>query len=95
MNFCITETFTASLGKLTGEERKNGMDVFHPQIGEVRSGGPEGITCWFIDIDHNAGAWATLHSGTSRSFDKPESGCFAVKTINHFGNEVMKVFWAM
>jgi adenine-specific DNA-methyltransferase len=31
----------------------NGVDVFHPNTGEVRSGGVEGIACWFIDTDYN------------------------------------------
>ena len=31
----------------------NGVDVFHPNTGEVRSDGPEGIPCWFIDTDYN------------------------------------------
>jgi adenine-specific DNA-methyltransferase len=100
----------------------NGVDVFHPQTGEVRSDGPEGIACWFIDTDYNEesffvrhayflgandpygalkttlkaeideDAWATLHSDTSRPFDKPQSGRIAVKVINHLGDEVMKVF---
>jgi adenine-specific DNA-methyltransferase len=30
-----------------------GVDVFHPQSGEVRSDGAEGIACWFIDSDYN------------------------------------------
>jgi adenine-specific DNA-methyltransferase len=34
----------------------------------------------------------TLHSDTSRLFDKPESGRIAVKVINHLGDEVMKVY---
>jgi adenine-specific DNA-methyltransferase len=100
----------------------NGVDVFHPSTGEVRSNGPDEIACWFIDTDYNEGsffvrhayflgandpykalkttlkaeineeAWATLHSDTSRPFDKPESGRIAVKVINHLGDEVMKVF---
>jgi adenine-specific DNA-methyltransferase len=37
-------------------------------------------------------AWATLHSDTSRPFDKPGKGRIAVKVINHLGDEVMKVF---
>ena len=37
-------------------------------------------------------AWATLHSDTSRPFEKPRSGRIAVKVINHLGDEVMKVF---
>ncbi len=102
--------------------RVNGVDVFHPNTGEIRSDGPEGIACWFIDTDYNeeaffvrhayflgasdpykslkttlkaeidADAWATLHSDTSRPFDKPDSGRIAVKVINHLGDEVLKVF---
>ena len=93
-----------------------------PQHGEVRSDGPDGIACWFIDTDYNeeaffvrhayflgasdpykslkttlkaeidADAWETLHSDTSRPFDKPDSGRIAVKVINHLGDEVLKVF---
>ena len=37
-------------------------------------------------------AWATLNSDTSRPFPKPSTGRFAVKVINHLGDEVMKVF---
>ncbi len=102
--------------------RVNGVDVFHPNTGEVRSDGAEGIACWFIDTDYNEEsffvrhayflgasdpykslkttlkaeineeAWATLHSDTSRPFEKPTSGRIAVKVINHLGDEVMKVF---
>ena len=39
-------------------------------------------------------AWATLRSDTSRPFPKPTSGRYAVKVINHLGDEVMKVFRA-
>jgi len=31
----------------------NGIDVFHPNTGEVRSDGADGIACWFIDTDYN------------------------------------------
>ncbi|RVH60093.1 site-specific DNA-methyltransferase [Sinorhizobium meliloti] len=37
-------------------------------------------------------AWATLYRDTSRPFARPDTGRFAVKVINHFGDEVMKVF---
>jgi adenine-specific DNA-methyltransferase len=37
-------------------------------------------------------AWATLYRDVSRPFDRPRSGRIAVKVINHFGDEVMKVF---
>ncbi|HDS1128921.1 TPA: site-specific DNA-methyltransferase [Stenotrophomonas maltophilia] len=100
----------------------NGVDVFHPSTGEVRSDGADGIACWFLDTDYNEesffvrhayflgasdpykalkttlkaeidpDAWATLNSDTSRPFPKPSSGRFAVKVINHLGDEVMKVF---
>ena len=79
----------------------NGVDVFHPNTGEVRSDGADGIACWFIDTDYNeesffvrhayflgandpykalkttlkaeidADAWESLHSDTSRPFDRP------------------------
>jgi adenine-specific DNA-methyltransferase len=42
------------------------------------------------EIDEDA--WATLYSDTSRPFARPESKRIAVKVINHFGDEVMKVF---
>ena len=100
----------------------NGVDVFHPNTGEIRSDGPDGIACWFVDTDYNEesffvrhayflgandpykalkttlkteirrDAWETLHSDTSRPFDRPASGRIAVKVINHLGDEVMKVF---
>ena len=100
----------------------NGVDVFHPNTGEVHSSNADGIACWFIDTDYNEEsffvrhayflgandpysalkttlkaeineeAWATLHSDTSRAFEKPKSGRIAVKVINHLGDEVMKVF---
>lgn len=31
----------------------NGVDVFDPSTGEVRSDGADGIACWFIDTDYN------------------------------------------
>ncbi|MBW3565435.1 MAG: site-specific DNA-methyltransferase [Acidobacteria bacterium] len=100
----------------------NGVDVFDPRTGEVRSDDVDGIACWFIDTEYNEEsffvrhayflgandpykslkstlkaeinkeAWETLHSDTSRPFDKPRSGRIAVKVINHLGDEVMKVF---
>ena len=100
----------------------NGVDVFDPSTGVVRSDGADGIACWFIDTDYNEEsffvrqayflgandpykslrttlkaeinqeAWETLHSDTSREFDRPKSGRIGVKVINHLGDEVMKVF---
>jgi len=37
-------------------------------------------------------AWSNLYSTTSQPFDKPETGRIAVKVINHYGDEVLKVF---
>lgn len=42
------------------------------------------------EIDQEA--WSTLYRDTSRPFARPSTGRFAVKVINHFGDEVMKVF---
>jgi adenine-specific DNA-methyltransferase len=45
-----------------------------------------------LKAEINEDAWATLHSATSRPFDKPSNGRIAIKVINHLGDEVMKVF---
>ena len=37
-------------------------------------------------------AWETLYRDTSHPFPRPSTDRFAVKVINHFGDEVMKVF---
>ena len=42
------------------------------------------------DIDEEA--WESLNSVSSRPFAKPETGKIAVKVINDYGDEVMKVF---
>lgn len=42
------------------------------------------------EIDEDA--WATLYSAKSRSFERPATGKIAVKVINHYGDEVLKVF---
>lgn len=100
----------------------NGVDVFDPSTGDIRSTDTKGIAAWFIDTDYNEesffvrhayflgandpykslktalkaeideDAWATLYSDTSRPFPRPATGRIAVKVINHFGDEVLKVF---
>ena len=102
--------------------RVNGVDIYDPNTGEVRSNDVKGIAAWFIDTAYNEesffvrhayflgandpykqlkttlkaeideDAWATLYRNVSRPFERPESGRIAVKVINHFGDEVMKVF---
>ena len=100
----------------------NGVDVFDPNTGEIRSDDTKGIAAWFIDTDYNEEsffvrhayflggndpykslkaalraeineeAWASLYRDVSRPFRRPSTGRIAVKVINHFGDEVMKVF---
>ncbi len=100
----------------------NGVDVYDPTTGEVRSGDTDQVALWMIDTDYNeesffvrecyftggndpykrlktalkadidADAWATLYRTQSRPFPKPGSGKIAVKVINDYGDEVMKVF---
>lgn len=100
----------------------NGVDVFDPNTGDIRSNDTAGIAAWFVDTEYNEesffvrqayflgandpykslrtalkadideDAWATLYSDTSRPFERPATGKIAVKVINHFGDEVMKVF---
>lgn len=103
--------------------RINGVDIFDPTSGEVRSSADpaEDIACWFIDDDYDEesffvrqayflgrdpyeslkralkaeideAAWAELNSTVSRAFARPKSGRVCVKVINHFGDEVQKVF---
>ncbi len=45
-----------------------------------------------LKAEINEEAWQTLYRDTSRSFPRPDSGRIAVKVINHYGDEVMKVF---
>lgn len=37
-------------------------------------------------------AWSSLYSTTSRPFPRPDTGKIAVKVINHYGDEVVKVY---
>lgn len=41
------------LGRGQIQVKVKGVDVFHPNTGEVRSDGADGIACWFIDSDYN------------------------------------------
>jgi adenine-specific DNA-methyltransferase len=100
----------------------NGVDVYDPTTGDVRSNDTKDIACWFIDTDYNEesffvrhayftgaqepydrlkralraeideDAWASLYRTESRPFAVPSSGKIAVKVINHYGDEVMKVY---
>jgi adenine-specific DNA-methyltransferase len=100
----------------------NGVDVYDPTTGDVRSDDTGQIALWMIDTNYNgesffvrhcyftggndpykrlkialktdidADAWASLYQTKSREFPKPETGRIAVKVINDYGDEVMKVF---
>ncbi|MEU5786794.1 site-specific DNA-methyltransferase [Micromonospora purpureochromogenes] len=100
----------------------NGVDVYDPTTGEVRSNDTSRIALWMIDTDYNeesffvrhcyftggndpykrlktalkadidADAWDSLYQTVSRPFPKPMAGKIAVKVINDYGDEVMKVF---
>lgn len=50
----------AESGKI--QVKVNGVDVFHPNTGEVRSDGAEGIACWFIDTDYNEESFFVRHA---------------------------------
>jgi adenine-specific DNA-methyltransferase len=100
----------------------NGLDVYDPTTGEIRSNSTDDIACWFLDTDYNGesfivrhayftgadepydklkralraeideAAWSVLYTTESIPFEKPKSGKIAVKVINHYGDEVLKVF---
>lgn len=63
-------------------------------LGAAKSGDSDPMkslkTALKAEID--ADAWATLYSDVSRPFARPTTGRIAVKVINHFGDEVLKVF---
>jgi adenine-specific DNA-methyltransferase len=40
----------------------HGVDVFHPQSGEVRSSNADEIACWFIDTDYNEESFFVRHA---------------------------------
>jgi len=101
--------------------RVNGVDVYDPTTGEVRSGGVDQVALWMIDIDYDEesffvrhcyftggqdpykrlksalkadideDAWATLNRTESRPFPRPSTAKIAVKVINDYGDEVVKV----
>ncbi len=45
-----------------------------------------------LKADVDEAAWMALYSTKSRLFDQPETGKITVKVINHYGDEVLKVF---
>jgi len=71
--------------------RIKGVDVFHPNTGEVRSDGAEGIACWFLDTDYNEESFFVRHAyflgasdpyGNLRTTLKAEINAEAWATLN-------------
>jgi adenine-specific DNA-methyltransferase len=54
------DILNASDGQI--QVKVNGVDVFHPNTGEVRSDGADGIACWFIDTDYNEESFFVRHA---------------------------------
>ena len=54
------EILPAAAGQI--RVKVNGVDVFHPNTGEVRSDGAEGIACWFVDTDYNEESFFVRHA---------------------------------
>jgi adenine-specific DNA-methyltransferase len=44
-----------------------------------------------LRADNSPEAWDSLNSTVSRPFPRPKSGKIAIKVINHYGDEVLKV----
>ncbi len=100
----------------------NGVDVYDPNTGQIRSNETDQIALWMIDTAYNGesffvrhcyftggqdpfsrlkralkadideAAWESLYRTESRPFLRPDTGRIAVKVINDYGDEVMKVF---
>ena len=45
-----------------------------------------------LRADVDEAAWSSIYSNLSRPFPKPQTGKIAVKVINHYGDEVLKVY---
>jgi len=45
-----------------------------------------------LKAEINEEAWSMLYATKSRPFERPETGKIAVKVINHYGDEVLKVY---
>ncbi len=91
------EVRPAGEGRLTVEVC--GLDVYDPATGVLRSSSvddrrrrPLRSTPPRPEGGHQRQAWDTVNATISRQFPVPKSGKVAIKVINHYGDEVMKVF---
>src|SRR5207302_2216875 len=51
----------------------NGVDVYDPTTGQIRSSSTDDIACWFIDTDYNGESFFVRHAyftGTDEPYDK-------------------------
>ena len=46
----------------------------------------------FSKSEIDEAAWASLYSTVSRPFESPRTSKIAIKVINHYGDEVLKVY---
>ena len=58
----IIEADGGDAGSRQVKVKVNGVDVFVPNAGEIRSDGPEGIACWFIDTNYNGESFFVRHA---------------------------------
>lgn len=52
-----------------------------------------GVRALQAEIDE--ATWSSVYKTVSRPFDKPETGKFAVKIINHYGDEELETIMTM
>lgn len=70
----------------------NGESFFVRQAYFTGAGDPFERLRKALRAEINESAWSTLYTTKSRPFDRPETGKIAVKVINHYGDEVLKVY---
>ncbi len=70
----------------------NGQSFFVRHAYFTRAGEPYDQLKRALRADINEDAWAALYRPISLPFDPPTTGQIAVKVINHYGDEALKVF---
>lgn len=96
MHFRIADTFTVCLSTVTLAERLFGIAALpsgrrKDALSQTRSGLLELFADRVPAFDAEP-AWRYAELAATSPFPRPETGRFAVKVINHLGDEVMKVF---
>jgi adenine-specific DNA-methyltransferase len=70
----------------------NGESFFVRQAYFLGAGDPYDKLRVALRAEVDEATWSTLYSAKSRPFPKPSTGKIAVKVINHYGDEVLKVY---